>query len=163
MRYAYDKRNITYTLARKMELLTLQLREHIQELLQESDDLRRDVVFILFGRCPRLSHGAAIVSVVRGDSRSRWVCPERSLCRRAAQGIECSTGSSNSTRSELDAPDPSSIGMAIPKHQRISTSSSSPVVELILTPFSCNSPSRDEHPGPPFVLETDTRFARGVS
>lgn len=144
-----------------MELLTLQLREHIQELLQESDDLRRDVVFILFGRWPRLSHDAAIVSVVRGDSRSRWVCPERSLCRQAAQGRECSTGSSNSTRSELDAPDPSSIGTAIRTRERISTSS--PVVELVLTPFSCNSPSRDEHPGPPFVLETDTRFAQGVS
>ena len=37
----------THTLARKVKLLSLKLREDVEELLQEPDDLLRDTSFVL--------------------------------------------------------------------------------------------------------------------
>lgn len=49
-------------------------------------------------------------------------------------------------------------GFALPQGQEKGLMQQSqlgiPVVLRALTPFSCKTPSRDEHPGPPLVLST---------
>lgn len=47
LRHHYDIRRATYTFARDVQLLPLQLLEHVQELLHEAHNLCRDLVFVL--------------------------------------------------------------------------------------------------------------------
>ena len=138
---------ITYAFARKIKLLFLHLWEDFQELLHKSNHLSCKTVFILVVANKyhvsnlkyQIEHSYIDIGLPLWKSSANGLFnPQNTWQVGPTEFVRCGFRLTHTPREWL------TFDISSKAHESFRRKS---------TPFSCKSPSRDEHPGPPFVLK----------